>query len=133
MVTFNRLLTILIFTGLLYVNQATACQRLRVANVFEEIKGKEGDFIITESEGGFYIDPNLLVLRDDGIHLSYGESDFLMPFMYHDTVGYFLSPEACRNFDNHSWMCCECFHVNQLRNMNCGECGKRRCKKMVHD
>ena len=120
----------LFFIAISYAGQANACQTLKMADFIEEIKWKEGDFLIKETVDGFYIDPGLLILQDDGIHISYRDRDFLIPFMYHDTRGYFLSSEACYNLMNGYWMCCKCFYDNKMVDLACKKCKSKRCAKL---
>lgn len=122
---FNKFLT-LVFIAIFSAGQSNACQTLMVVDFIEEIKAKDGDFRIKEITDGFYIDPNLLMLQDDGIHIRYGDHDFLIPFIYHDTKGYFLSREACHNLGNR-WLCCTCNAENKMLNFTCHRCLKTRC------
>ena len=125
MFNFNIFITLFFITVMSFA-QSNACQVLMVADFIEEIKAKKGDFTIRETEDGFYIDPSLLVLQDDGIHLNYEDHDFLVPYIYHDMKGYFLSYDACYNLGN-KWMCCRCNAKNDMLITTCRVCLKLRC------
>ena|ERR1700733_7528071 len=126
MYNFNIFVT-LFFIALFYTGESNACQPLIVADFIEEIKAKEGDLTIREVEDGYYINPSLLVLQDDGIHLNDGYHDFLVPFIYHDTEGYFLSYDACDNWGNR-WRCCLCNNENDMLRTTCRVCLQTRCR-----
>lgn len=112
--------------SLLFVSKSSACHTIMVSDFMEKIKAEEGEFKIKESNGGFYIHPSLLALKEDGIHLVFGENDLLIPSIFHDTKGYFLSPEACHDLGNR-WICCRCNKINDMWADRCSVCLNKRC------
>lgn len=114
-----------LFLSVFCVNQSNACES--IMNDFpNEIKTYAGESTVRELNGRYYVDSGLLSLQEDGIHLIYGEKNILIPFMYHDTNGYFLSPEACHNLGDR-WMCCQCNCSNKMLIRNCRRCLRKRC------
>lgn len=121
----SKKLLLLLFLSFLYVNQSSACE-LIMNDFSNEIKSYAGESTIKELNGCYYVNSSLLSLQEDGIHLIYGDKDILIPFMYHDTKGYFLSPSACINL-GHEWICCRCSRNNDIQNYWCKVCLKKRC------
>lgn len=116
----------ILFVSLFVINKSYGCEE--IMNDFpNEIKAYAGDSAIQELNGCYYVDAKLLSLQEDGIHLIYGDKDVLVPFMFHDTYGYFLSPQACHNMGN-NWMCCRCNTQNNMFRDSCRTCFKARCR-----
>ena len=114
-----------VFLLVFYTAQSNCCEVI-INDFVNEIKTCEGEDKIKELNGCCYVDLSLLSLQEDGIHLIYGEKDTLVPFMYHDTKGYFLSPQACLNLGT-EWICCQCSRHNPILRQNCKTCLKKRC------
>ena len=105
---------------------SNACETTFFIDSIKKVKEGDGESKIKESSKGFYIDSSLLFLQKDGIYLIHNNGNFLLPLLYHDTEGYFLSKEFYHDLGS-EWMCCRCNHNNSNFSNSCEVCLNERC------